>query len=184
MPGLATALRFPKAPPPQIVTILRTLRLGSRTGDSPGVQLRGEEAESWALKRRRRGPACDAQRGPFWRSRCRSACPLLSSAAGLAGAGRCPQWEVLKARSGRGGGEADGSSERPPPRSAAPPALPSSRSHVPRAGRGGGREEERGIRAERASSASGKEGMSVGESSGRRRRRRWRLARSQRWVLQ
>lgn len=52
MPVLVTVLRFPKAPPPQTVTILWMLRLGSRTGDTPGVQLGGKEAESWGLKRR------------------------------------------------------------------------------------------------------------------------------------
>lgn len=158
-------------------------RLGSRTEDNPGAQLQGEQAESWGLKRPHRGPVCNVERVPFWPSHRCSTCPLLWSPAGPA-VGRCPQWEVLKARSGRGGGEGGSSSERPPPCSAAPPALPSSRSHVQHEGRGGGRGEGRGIRAERAGSASGKKGMRVGESNGRRRRRRRRLARSQHWVLQ
>lgn len=185
LPGIVTALRFPKAPPPQTVTILWMLRLGSRTGDTPGVQLQGKEAESWGLKGTHRGPVCNAKSGPFWPSHCYSTCPLRWSPAGRA-LGRCPQWEVLKARRGRGDGEGGSSSERPLPCSASPPALPSSRSHVPGEGRGGGSGEGRGIKAERAGSASGKEGMRVGESNGRRRRRRrqgW-LERSQHWVLQ
>lgn len=50
MPGLVTVLRFPKAPPPQTVTILRMPRLGSRTGDTTGVQLERKEAESLGVE--------------------------------------------------------------------------------------------------------------------------------------
>lgn len=90
--------------------------------------------------------------------------PPLWPPARPSGSGRQAQWEVQKARRGRGGGEAR-SSKRPPRRPAAAPARPSSRSHAPRAGRGG----ERGSRAE---GASGKEGMRVGESRRRRLARR------------
>lgn len=60
---IATALRFSKAPPPRNVTVLQLPRLGSRTGDTPGVQLQGEEAEFWGLKRPRRGPAARCRAG-------------------------------------------------------------------------------------------------------------------------
>lgn len=71
MPGLVTLLQFLKAPPPQALTILWTLRLGSRTGDTPGVQLGRKEAESWGLKRPR-ASACNAERGLFGPPRCGS----------------------------------------------------------------------------------------------------------------
>lgn len=183
MPEFVTALRLSKSSSSPEVDSPWDAEVGKKDRGHCWGALREEQAEPWVPKRPRGGPACPchAERGLPRPPRSCSPGPRLCSAAGLPGAGRCPQWEVLKA--GRGGGGPAGCSERPPPRRAAPPALPSSISHVPRAGRAGGRGESRGPAARRAASASGKEGMRAGGSSATRRRRRRRPARNPRWVL-
>lgn len=69
--------------------------------------------------------------------------PLRWSLPPVSGAGRCPQWEVLKARSGRGGGEAD-CLERPPSSLRVSPALPPPAAMFHASSRRGGAEEGRG----------------------------------------
>lgn len=135
MPGLVTALRCSKAPSPQTLTILQKLR--SKTGDTPGVQLQGKEANAGGLKRPGRGPGAIWCLDPFGQPHpppCTAAQPAPCS----------PLREGLRARPLSTGGGAESRERRTVPQGAPlpAPAPPPSRLPQPRSTQGEGRRVE------------------------------------------